>query len=88
MGPIRRYHALRALDPGTIIDEPDRYAVQAWSYRGSDEKHWTTCGTLDEVKEEIVVGQVSRVVDLDTGADIPFTHTVSVSIREQGEEDA
>ena len=57
--------------------KPGRYAVETWSDDGS---YWFHHESLDDVRSEIEDGDVSRVVDLDTGEDVPFTRSVHVAI--------
>lgn len=56
--------------------EPGRYAVMEFSDNYSD-YFWGTVETLDEVTAAIKEGDVARVVDLDSGNDVPFTVSVS-----------
>jgi hypothetical protein len=57
-----------------------RYAVEAWWEDG--DTTWDTYATLAEVEERIRESDIGRVVDLDTGDDVPFTRTVSVNIAD------
>jgi hypothetical protein len=52
-------------------EKPGRYAVESFSERYS-ESFWETVESREDVEAEIVGGDVSRVVDLDTGDEIPF----------------
>lgn len=52
--------------------EPGRYAVNEFYDDGSD---WTTYETMAEVEESVLTGDVSRIVDLDTGEDVAFALT-------------
>lgn len=54
---------------------PGKYAVEFY-YEG--ESYWETREQLDQVVEAIVDGNVYRVVDLDTGAEVDFSRNVSV----------
>lgn len=56
-------------------EKPGRYAVEAYSERYSG-SFWETHETLDEVRAAIVQDEIGRVVDLDTGLDVPFSVTV------------
>lgn len=55
--------------------KPGRYAVAIYWDDGSD---WKTVETLDEARELIAGGDVDRIVDLDTGDEVPFKVAVSV----------
>lgn len=57
--------------------EPARYAIKSYSERYS-ETFWETYETLADVQAEILTGDVVRVVDLDTGEDVPFTLSAQV----------
>lgn len=63
--------------------DPGRYALHVYSERYS-ESFWETHETLDEVRSEIERegDNVSRVVDLDTGEDVPFSVTVEIGERQ------
>jgi hypothetical protein len=49
--------------------KPGRYAVDEWY---GDDSSWETYETMAEVEERVLTGSVGRIVDLDTGDDIPF----------------
>jgi hypothetical protein len=53
---------------------PGRFAVLEWSDRYS-ESFWQTY-EMEGVEEEIATGDVERVVDLDTGDEMPFSVSV------------
>lgn len=55
-----------------------RYAVEEYSDRYS-ESFWHMRETIEEVRADIADGDVERVVDLDTGADVPFKVTVEIA---------
>lgn len=57
--------------------KPGRYAVETYYDGGTD---WETYETLDEVRQQIVEDDVSRVVDLDSGEDVPFTVSVEIEL--------
>lgn len=50
--------------------KPGKYAVESW---GDGDTYWSTYETLDEVREEVLRGDVERIVDLDSGEDVVFT---------------
>ena len=52
-----------------LPSRPGRYAVED-SYEG--DTSWMTYDTMAEVEKSVLSGNVSRIVDLDTGDDIPF----------------
>lgn len=56
---------------------PGRYALEEFSERYS-ESFWDTVETRDEVEARILEESVGRVVDLDTGEEIPFTVKVTL----------
>lgn len=60
------------------VQPQGRYAIES----GEESSSWSTVATLAEVEEEIRhdCWPVWRVVDLDTGQDVPFTRDVSVSL--------
>lgn len=57
--------------------KPGRYAVETCS---NDDSYWDHHESLDDVRSDIESGDVLRVVDLDTGEEVPFTRTVQVEI--------
>ena len=54
---------------------PERYAAQVFYDDG--DVSWEGYDTLEKVREVIASDRVERVVDLDTGADVPFIVTVA-----------
>lgn len=59
--------------------EPEKYAANEWSDRHSM-SWWTTYDTLADVEEAVLTGDVQRIVDLDTGEDVPFALTARAGV--------
>lgn len=57
--------------------KPGKYAVETWH---DGDTSWADYETLGEVRKELLSGDAVRVVDLDTGEDIPFTLSVSLEL--------
>jgi hypothetical protein len=61
--------------------DPKRYALWCFSDRYG-QSFWETVATLENVKGRIHDGDVDRVVDLDTGEEVPFTVSVSIGAND------